>query len=299
MRAPERFDYAPIGGRPTLRWPGGARVAVWVVPNVEHYELHPSAVGPRNPYPRSVPPDGLTYPRREYGNRVGLDRLLEVTDRLGVRCTVSLSLAVPVMFPEQFAEMKRRGWEFMCHGLYNTHYLWSLPADEERAFIADCQRRMQAAAGAPIRGWFSPACSHTPNTADLVAEAGIEYYCDLYHDDQPFPVRTRTGSLVTIPYSMDVNDVVLHVAGADGDAFADVILDQFETLHAEGRESGRVMCIACHPYVTGQPHRIRAFERALGEIAGRDDVWMATGAEIAAWYREQHLDEVRRWLASR
>lgn len=291
-----RFDDAPILGRPTILWPHGAKVAVWVVPNVEHYEIDPSAVGVRNPYPRCLPPDALNYPRREYGNRVGLDRLLEVTDRLGVRCTVSLSLAVPIMFPEQFAEMRLRNWEFMCHGLYNTHYLWNMPPGDERQFILDCQRRMIDATGSPMRGWFSPACSHTENTADLLAEFGIDYYCDLYHDDQPFPVRTSTGSLISIPYSMDVNDVVLHIAGADGDAFADVILDQFETLSSEGLASGRVMCIACHPYVTGQPHRIKAFERALRELATRDDVWFATGAEIAGWYRQHHLAEVMRWL---
>jgi peptidoglycan/xylan/chitin deacetylase (PgdA/CDA1 family) len=274
-------------------------VAVWVVPNVEHYEIEPSVVGVRKAYPRCIPPDALNYPKREYGNRVGLDRLLDVTDRLGVRCTVSLSLAVPVMFPEQFAEMRRRNWEFMCHGLYNTHYLWNMPPDEEWEFILDCRRRMIAATGTPLRGWFSPACSHTVHTADLLAEIGIDYYCDLYHDDQPFPVRTRTGSIISIPYSMDVNDVVLHIAGADGDAFAEVILDQFETLSAEARDSGRVMCIACHPYVTGQPHRIRAFEQALRQLVGRNDVWVATGAEIAGWYRKHYFSAVTHWLEGR
>ena len=295
----ERFAFAPIEGRPPIHWPERRRLAVWIVPNVEHYEFIPSAVGVRNPWPRCVPPDALNYPRKEYGNRVGLDRLFEVTDRLGIRCTASLSLAVPVMFPEQFAQMQRRGWDYLCHGLYNTHYLWNSGLEEERAFIADCQRRMIETTGAGIRGWFSPACSHTLNTADLVAEAGIDYYCDLYHDDQPFPVRTRGGSLISVPYSMDVNDVVLHVAGADGDAFADVIVDQFQTLYEESAQSARVMCIACHPYVTGQPHRIRAFERALRHVVEHDDVWMATGSEIAQWYRANCLEDMLEWLKGR
>lgn len=295
----ERFAFAPIEGRPPIHWPERRRLAVWIVPNVEHYEFIPSAVGVRNPWPRCVPPDALNYPRKEYGNRVGLDRLFEVTDRLGIRCTASLSLAVPVMFPEQFGQMQRRGWDYLCHGLYNTHYLWNSGLEEERAFIADCQRRMIETTGAGIRGWFSPACSHTLNTADLVAEAGIDYYCDLYHDDQPFPVRTRGGSLISVPYSMDVNDVVLHVAGADGDAFADVIVDQFQTLYEESAQSARVMCIACHPYVTGQPHRIRAFERALRHVVEHDDVWMATGSEIAQWYRANCLEDMLEWLKGR
>lgn len=299
MAIAERFAYAPMAGRPRIRWPEGKRLAVWVVPNVEHYEYQPHVVGIRDPWPRTAPPDGLNYPLKEYGNRVGLARLLDVFDRVGVTCTASLSLAVPVMFPDLFDEMKRRGWEFMCHGLYNTHYLWNCPLEDERAFIADCMRRTIAATGEPIHGWFSPACSHTVNTPDLVAEAGISYYCDLYHDDQPFPVETASGSLISIPYTMDVNDVVLQVAGADGDAFADVILDQFQTLYDESRHTGLVMCIACHPYVTGQPHRIDAFERALRHVVSHDDVWIATGREIAQWYRGHHLDETIGWLAER
>src|SRR6476659_6347149 len=122
---PERFAYAPLAGRPQLLWPEGRRLAVWVVPNVEHYEFQPGVVNVRNPWPRTPAPDALNYPLKEYGNRVGLHRLLDVTDRLGVTCTASLSMAVPEIFPDEFSEMRRRGWEFMCHGLYNTHYLWN------------------------------------------------------------------------------------------------------------------------------------------------------------------------------
>src|SRR5690554_75335 len=131
----KRFEYAPLHGRPTIRWPEGKQLAVWLVPNVEHYELDASWKSIRDPWPRSMPPDGLNYPLKEYGNRVGIDRVLDVTDRLGIRCTVSLSWALPTMFPDVFDEMKRRDWDFMCHGLYNTHYLWNYEADAEREFI--------------------------------------------------------------------------------------------------------------------------------------------------------------------
>jgi allantoinase len=105
----KRFEYAPLQGRPTIRWPEGKRLAVWLVPNVEHYELDASWKGIRDPWPRSASPDGLNYPLKEYGNRVGIDRILDLTDRLGVRCTVSLSWALPTMFPDVFGEMKQRG----------------------------------------------------------------------------------------------------------------------------------------------------------------------------------------------
>ncbi len=114
------------------------------------------------------------------------------------------------------------------------------------------------------------------------------------------PLRWHaTGSLISIPYSMDVNDAVLHVSGADGDAIEHVIRDQFETLYAESVTSGRVMCIACHPYISCQPHRVRAFERALRHVVSHDDVWVATGHEIAQWYRDHHLDEMLGWLQAR
>src|SRR5690606_37520859 len=104
-RMTKRFEYAPLHGRPTISWPEGKRLAVWLVPNVEHYELDASLKGIRDPWPRSMPPDGLNYPLKEYGNRLGIDRVLDVTDRLGIRCTVSLSWALPTMFPDVFDEM--------------------------------------------------------------------------------------------------------------------------------------------------------------------------------------------------
>ena len=295
----KRFAYASLEDRPVIRWPGGKRLAVWLVPNVEHYEMHPSWKGIRDPWPRSAAPDGLNYPLKEYGNRVGIDRLFDVTDRLGVRCTVSLSLALPTMFPDVFRDMKERNWDFMCHGLYNTHYLWNYPLHEEKQFIEECRRGMIEATGKQRHGWFSPACSHTVHTADLVDAAGFAYYCDLYHDDQPFPVLTQHGSLISIPYSMDANDVVVHMNGGEGDDFAQVITDQFDTLYRDSERNGLVMCIAFHPYVTGQPHRIQAFERALRYVFSHDDVWAATGIEIEAWYRTHYLNTMKDWLTER
>ena len=292
----DRFLYAPLHRRPVLRWPQGRRLAVWLVPNVEHYEFRPSWRGRREPWPRTAHPDSLNYPLKEYGLRVGLERFMDLTDRLDVRCTVSLSMAVPAMFPDLFDEMRRRRWDFMCHGLYNTHYLWDYPPEAEREFVADCRRRMDDATGTTQHGWFSPACSHTVNTADIVEEAGFSYYCDLYHDDQPFPVLTRGGSLISLPYSMDVNDAVVHINGGEGDDFAQVILDQFQTLYRDSANTGLVMCIACHPYLTAQPSRIVAFEKALRHILSHDDVWMTTGREMDAWYRSEYLQTFNDWL---
>jgi allantoinase len=281
---PDRFDYSPIVERPPLAWPNGARIAVWVVPNIEHYEYLPRIIRTRDPWPRQPHPDILNYGIRDYGNRVGLWRLFEVMDRHAIRCTVSLSLSVLEMYPEILAAMEARRWEYMSHGLYNTRYHWNYSEDEERAAIAECQEIHERLTGRKLRGWFSPAASFTFNTPDLVAEAGITYYCDFYQDDQPCDIKVRKGRLITIPYSMEINDSVVHRRTDEGAEFDLAIRDHFDTLYAEG---GRVMCIALHPYMMGAPHRIKHLDRALAYIRGHKDVWFATGAEIADWWQAQ------------
>lgn len=281
----ERLVYSAIPDRTPVQWPGGARLAVWVAPNVEHYEYQPALVRVRDPWPRMPHPDILGYGLRDYGNRAGFWRLLEVFDRLAVRCTVSLSMAVLDLYPPIAQAMLERGWEFMSHGLYNSRYHWNFSEDEERAAIEVCQEIHRRHTGRGLPGWFSPAASNTRLTPDLVAEAGIGYLCDLYHDDQPTPVRVRSGQLVSLPYSMEINDSISWRRGMEGEAFAEKMIDEFETLYAEG---GRVMNIAVHPFITGQPHRIDAFARALEHILSRPGVWCATGEEIVdAWRAQQ------------
>ncbi|MBI3707195.1 MAG: polysaccharide deacetylase family protein [Proteobacteria bacterium] len=295
---PDRFSYSPIVDRPRLVWPGGARVALWVVPNIEHYEYLPGPVKSRNPWPRTPHPDVLGYSIRDYGNRVGVWRMFELMDRHDLRCTVSLNLANFEHYPEIFAACEQRRWDYMCHGIYNTQYLWNLPEDEERAVIAECVATYRRLTGRQLAGWFSPAVSNTLNTPDLVAEAGITYYCDFYHDDQPTPLKVRHGRLITVPYSMDLNDAVLYRYSSEGEEFARMIVDHFDTVWREGETQGRVMCIALHPYMMGQPHRIKHLDRALRHILAHDGVWKATGAEIAEWYAAQALAGLQKHLGA-
>ena len=280
----ERIAYSAWPERAPLRWPGGARIALWVAPNIEHYEYLPEKVRVRNPWPRLPHPDILGYGQRDYGNRVGVWRLMELFDRFKLPITVSLSMAVLDMYPAIAEAMLRRGWEFMSHGLYNTRYHWGMSEDEERAAIAECQAIHRRHTGRDLNGWFSPAASNTLNTPDLVAEAGMRYLCDLYHDDQPTPIRVRQGELYSLPYSMEINDSIAWRRGMEGEAFAQKIRDEFDTLYAEG---GQVMNIAVHPFIMGQPHRIDHLARALEYILGHSGVWCATGADIIDCYRQQ------------
>ncbi len=294
---PDRVIYSPIVERPRFTWPGGCRVALWVVPNIEHYEYLPRQVRVRDPWPRSPHPDVLGYGGKDYGNRVGLWRLFEVLDRHEIRCTVSLGLGAFERYPEILEACEGRRWDCMCHGIYNTRYLWDLPEDEERAVIADCVESYRRLTGRPLAGWFSPAASHTLNTPDLVAEAGIKYYCDWFHDDQPFPMKVRSGRLITVPYSMDLNDAVLYRHADEGAEFDRMIRDHFDTVYREGAEHVRVMCIALHPYMMGQPHRVKHLDAALGYILAHEGVWVATGEEIADWYIANALPELEAHLA--
>jgi len=145
--------------------------------------------------------------------------------------------------------------------------------------------------GKRLRGWFSPAASNTLRTPDLVAEAGIDYLCDLYHDDQPTPIRVRQGRLISLPYQMDLNDAVMLGAGAgEGEDFLRTGVDMFETLYAESATQPRVMCVALHPYIMGRPQRVRYLEALLAHLRRHEGVWFATGAEMADWYLAQHYD---------
>jgi peptidoglycan/xylan/chitin deacetylase (PgdA/CDA1 family) len=290
--APEgRLIHAPLPQRPRLDWPGGARLAVWVCPNIEHYEFLPAVIRQRDPWPRTPHPDVLSYSLKDYGNRAGVWRVMEVLDAHGIRGTVSLSMAVGDMFPEILAAILGRDWDVFSHGIYNTRYHWGLDEAAEREEIAASVEAWRRMSGRPLRGWFSPAGSNTLRTPDLVAEAGISYICDFYHDDQPTPLRVRSGRLVSLPYQMDLNDAVMISAGAaEGEEFARAARDMFDTLYAEGERQPRAMCIALHPYIIGRPHRIRYLDEILGYIRRHSGVWFATGAEMADWYLARHHD---------
>lgn len=292
LDAESRIAYRPIHQRPVIRWPNGAALALCVVPNVEHYEYLPPPHPIRNAYPRSPHPDVFSYGAKDYGNRAGLWRMLDVLDRYRIRATASLNIGVIEHYPEVFAACEERQWDYMGHGMYNTRYMWGVSEEEERDHIRSCVDLYRQRTGRQLKGWLSPALSHTLRTPDLVAEAGIQYQCDLVHDDQPWPIRVRSGRLVSFPYSVDLNDAVAHRQGFESEDFGRMIVDTFDTLVREGEESGRVMSIAVHPYNMGQPHRIGHFDAALAHILKNGRVWVATAAEITDWYYANMWEQV-------
>ena len=279
--------YAPDPVAPPLRWPGGKTCAVWVAPNLEFYEIDPPAHPRRKSWTRPHP-DVLGYAHRDHGNRVGHWRMAEAMSRHGFPGSVSLSVALCDHIPEVVADGAARGWEFFSHGIYNTRYAYDMDEAQERAIIADSIATVERATGQRIRGWLAPALTHTVRTMDLIAEYGLDYTCDLYHDDRPGRVKTATGDLISMPYSLEVNDhygfFVYNMSPRD---YADALIRQFDRLAREGETSGTVMCIPLHSYLIGQPHRIGAFERVLAHIAADGRAWITTAGAIADAYRGQ------------
>ncbi len=289
---PDLYDYWPYKDRPKIVWPDGKKVAFWVAPNIEFYELNP----PENPQRKSWPrpyPDITPYAYRDHGNRVGHWRLMEAMDEFGVRGSVSLSVAMCQHHPEIIEACNARKWEFFSHGIYNTRYIYGMDRDQERAILADSIKTVEDATGQRIRGYLAPALTHTDDTIDLLAENDFWYSCDLFQDDQPQPLKTTSGKkLISMPYSLEVNDhYAFNVYGQSAVQYADLLKRQFDQLLEEGDESGTVMCIPLHAYLIGRAHRIGPFREVLEYITShKNEVWNTTAIEIADYYREHFFD---------
>ena len=285
------YDPWPYRDRPKVEWPNGAKLALWVAPNIEVYELNPPANAFRTPWPQPFP--ALPgYSIRDYGNRVGHMRQMKVLDKYGVRGSISLSSALIDHHPEIIELCKERDWEFFSHGIYNTRYTYGLTEDQERELIQDSIDSIERATGVKPAGYLAPALSHSEQTVDLWAELGGTYTCDLFHDDQPTPVKVRGGQrFVSIPYSLELNDTIAYVVNkVEPRRYGQMIKDAFDRLYAEGDESGTVMCIPTHNYQVSTPHRLKAFEEALEYVTGHSDVWVTTGREIADYWTENYYD---------
>ncbi|MEQ8514974.1 MAG: polysaccharide deacetylase family protein, partial [Chromatocurvus sp.] len=282
------------------KWPNGARLAFWVAPNIEFYELDPPDNPRRKAWPQPYPATP-GYSIRDYGNRVGHVRQMEVLERFGVRGSISLSTALCEHHPEIIAMCAERDWEFFSHGVYNTRYTYGLSEDQEREMILDSMETIEQHTGKRPAGYLAPALSHSEQTIDLFAEAGGLYTCDLFHDDQPTPVHTRGGQrFISIPYSLEMNDTIAYVVNkVEPRRYGQMLRDCFDRLYAEGEQSGTVMCIPTHNYQVSCPHRLRAFEEALEYITGHSDVWVTTGREIADYYLDHYYDAALADIARR
>jgi peptidoglycan/xylan/chitin deacetylase (PgdA/CDA1 family) len=289
---PGRFDYAPITDRPVIRWPGNARVAFWVAPNMEFFEYLPEN--------RPTQPDIPHYSRMDYGNRVGFWRMLDVLNKHKVRACCCLNLELLDHFPEIKDAMVAADWDYMAHGLYNSRPIYDYTEDEERAYWQDFIAHVKEMTGKRLKGRLGGGAGYTPRTDDLMAEAGCLYHTSWIIDDQPWPITVRGGQkFIYVPYTGQTNDAGMLAWNREADYFKQMIKDQFDTLYREGEENGRVMCLSLHPHNIGRPNAAKHLDAALSYILGHDGVWNTTADDIAEYYMDNYYDQVTAWIAAR
>ena len=280
-----RFDYLPITRRVPYRWPGGAGLAVYIGFNLEHFVFGQglgATIGPASPQP-----DVLNFAWREYGNRVGAWRCLELFDQLGMPAAALVNTALYDHCPELVAACVARGDELVGHGHSNAERQGALDEAGERQLLLHCKGLMQQHSGVAPAGWLSPWISESLLTPDLLAETGFRYTLNWCHDDQPLPMHTRSGlPLWSVPYPQELNDIPMIVARQmDAKDFAQMIVDNLHEMLLQARSQPLVMGIALHPYIVGQPYRLHHLRRALHSVAAaRDagDVWVSTPGAICA-----------------
>jgi peptidoglycan/xylan/chitin deacetylase (PgdA/CDA1 family) len=275
-----RYDYSPITNRKKLKWPNDARVAFWVMPNIECFHIDQPIHGSH-----SHLPDVRGYSLRDYGLRVGIFRLMDILGKHGIRASAALNADVCRLYPAIVKEGKTHNWEWLGHGVTNNLRLNNYPKDEERKVIREVKEVITAATGKAPRGWLSPGLVETFDTPDHLAAEGFEYLCDWGSDDQPVPLRVRSGRLVSLPVLPGISDVgIFEGSHHSAEEYVRVVCDQFDTLYEEGAQSGRAMALPLHPFVIGLPFRIKYLDRVLKHICSHDAVWRATTGEIADWY---------------
>ena len=290
MKPSERIEYSAVVDRAPLKLPNGARVVVWPIINVENWEIEQpmarTVLSP--PGGNAVVPDLPNWAWHEYGMRVGFWRLKAALDRFDVKATLSINASVCEHCPRLAGAARDAGWEFMAHGFVQTPMGL---LEDQRAAIRETIATIERFTGRRPRGWLGPGLTETLETPDILAEEGIEYVADWVLDDQPCELRTRTGTLYTIPYTVELNDIpMMMIQHHKASELLDRTMDQFERLYAEGAENARVMAIAVHPYITGVPHRIAYYEEILERLAGRPGVVFWTGEQILDWYKAAKED---------
>lgn len=285
LRNHGRYAYRAITDRADYTWPNGARLAVYIGLNLEHFAFAEglgAELAPGGPSP-----DVLNYAWRDYGNRVGAWRMRDLFDAMDMPVSV---LANSVMYdyaPDLMTAFRERGDEIVGHGRTNSERQSVLDNAEEAVLIDEATKTLTYAEGTAPKGWLSPWIAESLDTPDLLVEAGYGYTLNWCMDDQPVWMQTRAGRLLSIPYPQEVNDIPSIVARKDSaEQFADMIIDNFDEMLGQSATQPLVMGIALHPYLVGQPYRLRQLRRALTHIcAHRDDIWLTRSGEIHDYCR--------------
>jgi allantoinase len=284
MLPTDRLAYSPIAERPPLKLPNGARMAVWVIINVEEWDA-------MQPMPRTVitppaggapMPDVPNWAWHEYGNRVGFWRFVEIFDAFAIPGVLAINGSALAAYPQIVRAALERKWEFMGHGFTQRNLQ---KVADERADIRKVREVIAKATGKRPRGWLGPGLTETWQTPDVLAEEGYDYVADWVLDDQPVWLKTRGKPILNLPYTQECNDVAMMlIQHHKASEYCERALDQFEQIYADSAASARIMALSMHPYIMGAPHRVKYLRRIFEVIRKKSDVLFWTGAQIADWF---------------
>ncbi|TXS91963.1 polysaccharide deacetylase [Parahaliea maris] len=294
-----QYDYVPLPERGQLRWPDDKRVALILTFNLETWDLvkdydQPYYAGGPAILPNTLPgniPDYPNFTWREYGQRVGIWRLYELFDELGVKASCTTNA---VTFERRKAMVQAcldRGWELLAHNYEQGELLTDFAHDEvrEREVISRSIAAYEENVGRKPKGWLSSSLRGTLNTPAILAEEGFKFYCDIMNDDQPFMIRTEKGPIVSVPYSNELNDfTIITRRNHTTDEYRDILIEELDTLYREGETQARIMNVGIHPHVSGRAYRVRALREFIEHAKSLPGVWWATREEIADWYLQHH-----------
>ena len=287
-------DWSPITTRPALRWPNDARVALCVILVLEHMEWQPpaGAFQVANLAGGSAPrafPDYARLSHREYGHRVGIFRLLDVLEKRRIPATIAMDAMTAENYPFLVRHCLDRGCEIIGHGVSVSRMITSdMSESEETDYIRSSIDALSAATGSVPQGWLGPEYGESDRTPRLLADAGIRYVCDWANDEQPYPMTVGDAPFFALPLLYELDDVASlaqrKVTVAD---YQRRLTESFDILHQDGASTGRLLALNWHPWLVGQPFRVKAVDEALAHVMGHDAVWAATGSQIIEWYQSQ------------
>lgn len=288
----DRYDWSMLHDRTPVRWPNGATVALWINVALEFFPLDQKGQPFKLPGGMVTPyPDLRHYTLRDYGNRVGVYRMLRLFDRLSLHASWAVNSRVAERYPSLLRAIVDRGDEIVAHGvdMDQPHY-GGQPESAEHALIRESLSVLRETSGQSVRGWISPGKSQSMNTPDLIAAEGVDWFGDWINDDMPYLFRTRTKQLIALPHTSELCDrqILVDFRHSERD-FVDQVIDQFTFLAREAQtQGGRIVALSLHPWVIGQPHRIGALEKALEHLTSQARVWVATGGALAdTWLAQQ------------
>jgi peptidoglycan/xylan/chitin deacetylase (PgdA/CDA1 family) len=296
MTAVDAYDRLPhatsmIVNRPAVKWPGGARVAVAFVVSAEYYEMRPPADAfvPLNVpggFGRAPYPDVRAFSQREYGNRVGIFRVIQAFDKCGMVATAAVDESVATRYPWLVRQLVTRNWEIAGHGFSLTQVISDrMSEDKERAYIRSALDTLERIAGKRPKGWHGPEYGQSQRTTKLLGELGVDYVLDWPNDEQPFLMHADSIPLVSLAMALELDDVVsAYHRRLSLDRWKTAIGVALDQLLVDSATSGRHLIVNLHPWIIGHPHRIGYLEEVLDDVAARKGLWLATTGEIAAHY---------------